>query len=41
LRGSPSALFSDNANLDKGDMWPTYFPPKESTGAEEKKIRRL
>ncbi|MDP9233844.1 MAG: DUF1801 domain-containing protein [Actinomycetota bacterium] len=33
--------FSDNANLDKGAMWPTYFALKELTGAEEKKIRTL
>jgi uncharacterized protein YdhG (YjbR/CyaY superfamily) len=33
--------FSDNANLDKGDMWPTYFALKKLTGAEEKKIQAL
>jgi uncharacterized protein YdhG (YjbR/CyaY superfamily) len=33
--------FSDEANLDKGDMWPTYFALKKLTGAEEKKIQAL
>jgi uncharacterized protein YdhG (YjbR/CyaY superfamily) len=33
--------FSDRANLDKGDMWPTSFALKELTAAEEKKIRAL
>jgi uncharacterized protein YdhG (YjbR/CyaY superfamily) len=33
--------FSDNANLDKGDMWPTSFALKELTAAEEKKITTL
>jgi uncharacterized protein YdhG (YjbR/CyaY superfamily) len=33
--------FSDNANLDKGDMWPTSFALKELTAAEEKKIAAL
>ena len=30
--------FSDKANLDDGNMWPTYFALKELTAAEEKKI---
>jgi uncharacterized protein YdhG (YjbR/CyaY superfamily) len=33
--------FSDKANLDKGDMWPTSFALKELTPAEEKKIGAL
>jgi uncharacterized protein YdhG (YjbR/CyaY superfamily) len=33
--------FSDEANLDKGDMWPTYFALKELTDSEEKKIQAL
>ena len=33
--------FSDRANLDKGDMWPTSFALKQLTDAEEKKIRAL
>jgi uncharacterized protein YdhG (YjbR/CyaY superfamily) len=33
--------FSDNANLDDGDMWPTSFALKELTAAEEKKIGQL
>jgi uncharacterized protein YdhG (YjbR/CyaY superfamily) len=33
--------FSDNANLDKGDMWPTSFALKGLTAAEEKKIGAL
>jgi uncharacterized protein YdhG (YjbR/CyaY superfamily) len=33
--------FSDNANLDKGAMWPTYFAVKELSAAEEKKIAAL
>ena len=33
--------FSDNANLDKGAMWPTAFALKELTAAEEKKITAL
>jgi uncharacterized protein YdhG (YjbR/CyaY superfamily) len=33
--------FSDNANLDKGAMWPTSFALTELTAAEEKKIRAL
>jgi uncharacterized protein YdhG (YjbR/CyaY superfamily) len=33
--------FSDNANLDDGDMWATSFALKELTAAEEKKIGKL
>jgi uncharacterized protein YdhG (YjbR/CyaY superfamily) len=33
--------FSDNAHLDKGDMWPTSFALKGLTAAEEKKIATL
>jgi uncharacterized protein YdhG (YjbR/CyaY superfamily) len=33
--------FSDNANLDDGDMWPTDFALKKLTAAEEKKIASL
>ncbi len=33
--------FSDKANLDDGNMWPTYFALKELTSAEEQKIARL
>ena len=33
--------FSDKANLDDGNMWPTYFGLKELTSAEEKKIAGL
>ena len=33
--------FSDRANLDKGEMWPTSFALKGLTAAEEKKIRAL
>jgi uncharacterized protein YdhG (YjbR/CyaY superfamily) len=33
--------FSDKADLDDGNMWPTYFALKELTAAEEKKIARL
>ena len=33
--------FSDEANLDKGEMWPTSFALKKLTGAEEKKITAL
>jgi uncharacterized protein YdhG (YjbR/CyaY superfamily) len=33
--------FSDKANLDAGNMWPTYFALKELTAAEEKKIAGL
>jgi uncharacterized protein YdhG (YjbR/CyaY superfamily) len=30
--------FSDKANLDEGDMWPTAFALKQLTAAEEAKI---
>jgi uncharacterized protein YdhG (YjbR/CyaY superfamily) len=33
--------FSDKANLDKGNMWPTSFALKGLTAAEEKKIGAL
>ena len=33
--------FSDEANLDQGAMWPTYFALKELTAAEEAKIASL
>jgi uncharacterized protein YdhG (YjbR/CyaY superfamily) len=33
--------FSDEANLDKGAMWPTSFALKELTAAEEAKIDAL
>ena len=33
--------FSDEANLDKGAMWPTAFALKELTAAEETKIVAL
>jgi uncharacterized protein YdhG (YjbR/CyaY superfamily) len=33
--------FSDKANLDDGDMWPTDFALKEMTAATEKKITAL
>src|SRR5580693_6606613 len=33
--------FSDKANLDEGNMWPTAFALKELTAAEEEKIRAL
>jgi len=33
--------FSDQANLDKGAMWPTSFALKELTTAEEAKISTL
>src|SRR5436305_15123269 len=33
--------FSDKANLDNGNMWPTSFALKQLTSAEEKKIARL
>jgi uncharacterized protein YdhG (YjbR/CyaY superfamily) len=33
--------FSDEANLDAGAMWPTYFALKEVTATEEKKIGAL
>ena len=33
--------FTDEANLDEGAMWPTYFALKELTAADEKKIAKL
>jgi uncharacterized protein YdhG (YjbR/CyaY superfamily) len=33
--------FSDEANLDKGAMWPTSFALQELTAADEAKIRAL
>ena len=33
--------FSDEANLDKGALWPVAFALKELTAAEEAKIRTL
>jgi uncharacterized protein YdhG (YjbR/CyaY superfamily) len=33
--------FSDKANLDDGQMWPTDFALKELTAAEEKRIAAL
>jgi uncharacterized protein YdhG (YjbR/CyaY superfamily) len=33
--------FSDEANLDKGTMWPTYFALKELTAADEAKLAAL
>ncbi len=33
--------FSDEANLDEGAMWPTYFALKELSAAEEAKIAAL
>jgi uncharacterized protein YdhG (YjbR/CyaY superfamily) len=33
--------FTDEANLDDGAMWPTYFALKELTAADEKKIAKL
>lgn len=33
--------FSDKANLDDGNVWPTSFALKELTSAEEKKIAQL
>jgi uncharacterized protein YdhG (YjbR/CyaY superfamily) len=33
--------FSDEANLDKGSMWPTSFALKDLTAAEEAKIGAL
>jgi uncharacterized protein YdhG (YjbR/CyaY superfamily) len=33
--------FSDKADLDDGNMWPTYFALTELTSAEEKKIAGL
>jgi len=36
-----TAGFTDKANLDDGNMFPTYFAIKELTGVEEKKIAGL
>ncbi len=33
--------FSDKANLDDGEMWPTEFALKKLTAANEKRIRAL
>jgi uncharacterized protein YdhG (YjbR/CyaY superfamily) len=33
--------FSDEANLDKGEMWPTSFALRKLTAADEKKIVAL
>lgn len=33
--------FSDTANLDAGDMWPTSFAVKKLSAADEKKIATL
>jgi uncharacterized protein YdhG (YjbR/CyaY superfamily) len=33
--------FNDTANLDDGNMWPTYFALKELTPVEEAKIATL
>ncbi len=33
--------FSDKANLDEGNMWPSGFALKELTAAEEKRISAL
>ncbi len=33
--------FSDTANLDDGNLWPTSYALKELTAAEEKKIAAL
>ena len=33
--------FSDEANLDKGAMWPTSFALKELTAADEAKLGKL
>jgi uncharacterized protein YdhG (YjbR/CyaY superfamily) len=33
--------FSDTANLDQGDKWPTSFALKKLTAAEEAKIAKL
>ena len=33
--------FSDEANLDEGTMWPTYFALKKLTAADEKKLGAL
>src|SRR5256885_44358 len=33
--------FSDSANLDEGMLWPTAFPVKELTAADEARIAAL
>jgi uncharacterized protein YdhG (YjbR/CyaY superfamily) len=33
--------FSDEANLDEGDVWPVYFAVKDLTAADEAKIAAL
>ncbi|HXW81589.1 MAG TPA: DUF1801 domain-containing protein [Acidimicrobiales bacterium] len=33
--------FSDKANLDDGNMWPTYYALKELTAADEARIVEL
>jgi uncharacterized protein YdhG (YjbR/CyaY superfamily) len=33
--------FTDKANLDDGDMWPTYYALKRLTAADEAKIAKL
>ncbi len=33
--------FSDQANLDDGNMWPTYFALKKLTAAEEARVIEL
>ena len=33
--------FSDEANLDKGEMWPTSFAVRKLSAADEKKISAL
>ena len=33
--------FTDEANLDDGTMWPTYFALKEMSAAEEAKVKKL
>jgi uncharacterized protein YdhG (YjbR/CyaY superfamily) len=33
--------FTDKANLDDGEMWPTYYALKTLTGAAEAKIAKL
>ncbi len=33
--------FTDEASLDEGAMWPTYFGLKELTPAAETKVRAL
>jgi uncharacterized protein YdhG (YjbR/CyaY superfamily) len=42
FKGRYSTLgFSDKANLDKGEMWPTSYALTKITPAEEKKIAAL